>query len=114
MCGVDAVDGSLRAALGVIGLVLCDLQVAQHIDVNCCLVGRNQGAHVDAAAKRLHRALARHDTAPRHLEEGRVGVADARHDANLLAGEASSVDLFAAIPCLLRQLEGTFGVVALE
>lgn len=114
MYGVDAVDGFLRAALGVMGLVLCDLKVAQHIDVDCCLVDRNHGARVDATAKRLHRMLARHDTAPRHLEEGRVGADDARHDANLLAGEASLVDLFAAIPCLLWQLEGTFDVVALE
>lgn len=114
MDGVDAVDGALRAVLGVVGLMRGDLQVAQHVDVCGRLVRGDDRARADAVAKGLRRTLSRDRAAPRHLEEGGVRVADARHDADLLAGEAAPVDLLAAMAGLPRHLEGALGVVALE
>lgn len=114
MDGVDAVDGALRAALGIIGLMRGDLQVVQHVDICGRLVRGDDRARADAVAKGLSRALARDHAAPRDLEEGGVRVADARHDADLLAGEAALVDLFAAMAGLSRQGEGALGMVALE
>lgn len=106
MDGVDAVDGALRAVLGVIGLMRGDLQVAQYIDVCGRLVRGNDRARADTVAKGFRRTLARDHAAPRDLKEGGVRVADARHDADLLAGEAALVDLFAAVASLSRQGEG--------
>ena len=106
MDGVDAVDGAPRAVLGIIGLMRGDPQVAQHVDVRGRLVGGDGRARADAPAEGLRRALARDSAAPRDLEEGGVRVADARHDADLLAGEAAPVDLLAAVASLSRQGEG--------
>lgn len=106
MDGVDTVDGAPRAVLGVIGLMRGDLQVAQHVDVCGRLVRGNDRARADTAAKGLRRTLARDHAAPRDLEEGGVRVADARHDADLLAGEAALVDLLAAVASPSRQGEG--------
>lgn len=106
MDGVDAVDGALRAVLGIIGLMRGDLQVAQHVDVCGRLVRGDGRARADAVAEGLRRAPARDNAAARDLEEGGVRVADARHDADLLAGEAALVDLLAAAASLSRQGEG--------
>ena len=106
MDGVDAVDGAPRAVLGVIGLMRGDLQVVQHVDICGCLVRGDYRARADAVAEGLRRALARDDAAARDLEEGGVRVADACHDADLLAGEAALVDLLAAVASLSRQGEG--------
>lgn len=106
MDGIDAVDGALRAVLGVIGLMRGDLQVVQHVDVCGRLVRGDDRARADAPAQGLRRALARDNAAPRDLEEGGVRVADARHDADLLAGEAAPADLLAAVASLSRQDEG--------
>ena len=105
MDGVDAVDGALRAVLGVVGLMRGDLQVAQRVDVCGRLVRGDDRARADAVAKGLRRTLARDHAASRDLEEGGVRVADARHDADLLAGEAALVDLLAAVASLSRQGE---------
>lgn len=114
MDGVDAVDRPLRAVLGVVGLMRGDLQVAQYVDVCGRLVRGDGRARADAVAEGLRRAPARDRAAPRDLEEGGVRVADARHDADLLAGEAAPADLLAAMARLPRQGEGALGVVALE
>ena len=106
MDGVDAVDGAPRAVLGIIGFMRGDLQVAQHIDVCGRPVSGDDRARADAPAEGLRRALARDNAAARDLEEGGVRVADARHDADLLAGEAAPVDLLAAVASLSRQGEG--------
>lgn len=105
--GVDAVDGALRAVLGIIGLMRGDLQVVQHVDVCGRLVRGDDRARADTVAKCLRCSLARDHAAPRDLEEGGVRVADARHDADLLAGKAALVDLLAAMAGLSRQREGT-------
>lgn len=114
MDGVDAVDGALRAVLGIIGLMRGDLQVMQHVGICGDLVRGDDPARADTAAKGLRRALARDHTSPRDLEEGGVRVADARHYANLLAGESALVDLLAAMARSSRQGEGSLGMVALE
>ena len=114
MDGVDAVDGAPRAVLGVVGLMRGDLQVAQHVDVCGRLVRGDDRARADTVAEGLRRALARDRAAPRDLEEGGARVADARHDADLLAGEAAPADLLAAVARLPRQGEGALGMVALE
>lgn len=114
MDGVDAVDGALRAVLGIIGLMRGDLQVAQHVDVCGRLVRGDDRTCADTVAKGLRRTLARDHAAPRDLEEGGVRVADARHDADLLAGEAAPADLLAAVASLSRQGEGALRMVALE
>lgn len=88
------------------GFMRGDLQVAQHVDVCGRLVRGDGRARADAAAEGLRRALARDDAAARDLEEGGVRVADARHDADLLAGEAAPADLLAAVASLPRQGEG--------
>lgn len=106
MDGVDAVDGALRAVLGIIGLMRGDLQVAQHIDVCGRFVRGDDRTCTDTVAKGLRRTLARDHAAPRDLEEGGVRVTDARHDADLLAGEAALMDLLAAVASLSRQSEG--------
>lgn len=106
MDGVDAVDGALRTVLGIIGLMRGDLQVAQHVDVCGRLVRGDDRARADAVAEGLRRAPARDNAAARDLEEGGVRVADARHDADLLAGEAAPADLLAAVAGLSRQGEG--------
>lgn len=106
MDGVDAVDGALRTVLGIIGFMRGDLQVAQHVDVRGRLVRGDDRARADAAAKGLRRTPARDNAAARDLEEGGVRVADARHDADLLAGEAAPADLLAAVASLPRQGEG--------
>ena len=107
MDGVDAVDGALRAVPGIIGLMRGDLQVAQYIDVCGRLVRSDDRARANTVAKGFRRTLARDHASPRDLEEGGIRVADARHDADLLAREAALVDLFAAMACLSRQGEGT-------
>ena len=114
MDGVDAVDSALRAILGIIRLMRGDLQVMQHVDICGSLVRGDNRARADTAAKGLRRALARDHPSPRDLEEGGVRVADARHYANLLAGEAALVNLLAAMACPSRQGEGPLGMVALE
>ena len=114
MDGVDAVDSALRTILGIIRLMRGDLQVMQHVDICGSLVRGDYRACADTAAKGLRRALARDHPSPRDLEEGGVRVADARHYANLLAGEAALVNLLAAMACLSRQGEGPLGMVALK
>ena len=74
MDGVDAVDGALRAVLGIIGFMRGDLQVVQHVDVCGRLVRGDDRARADAVAKGLRRALARDNAAARDLEEGGVRV----------------------------------------
>lgn len=105
MDGVDAVDGPLGAVLGIVRLMQGDLQVMQHIDICGSLVRGDDRACADTAAKGFRRALARDNPSPRDLEEGGVRVADARHYANLLAGEAALVNLLAAMACPSRQGE---------
>ena len=114
MDGVDAVDSALRAVLGIIGLMRGDLEVGKHVDIGGGLVRCDDRARADTVAKGCGRALARDHAAPRDLEEGGVRVADAGHDADLLAGETAPVDLLAAMARLPRQGEGALGMVALE
>ena len=54
--GVDAVDGALRAVLGVVGLVRGDLELREDVDVGGRPVGRDDGAGRDAAPQRVHGA----------------------------------------------------------
>ena len=63
MDGVDAVDGALRAVLGIIGFMRGDLQVAQHVDVRGRLV---RGATAPAPMRSRRASAARlRETTPR-------------------------------------------------
>lgn len=111
---VNAVDGTLRSVLGIIGLMRGDLEVGKHVDVGDGFVGRHNRTGTDTVSESTHRAFARDHAAPRDLEESGIRVADSRHHADLLAGEAALVNLFAAMACLSRQGEGALRMVTLE
>ena len=112
--GVDPVDGSPGAVLGVVGRVRGDLEFREDIDVDGRPVGRDDRAGRDAAPQRVHGALPRKGAPPRDLEERLVRVVHAGHDAGPLARQPAPVHLLAAVPGGARHRERPLRVVALE
>lgn len=112
--GVDPVDGSPGAVLGVVGRVRGDLELGEDADVGGRPVGRDDRAGRDAAPQRVHGALPRKGAPPRDLEERLVRVVHAGHDADPLARQPASVHLLAAVPGGARHRERPLRVVALE
>jgi len=112
--GVDPVDGSPGAVLGVVGRVRGDLEFREDIDVDGRPVGRDDRAGRDAAPQRVHGALPRKGAPPRDLEERLVRVVHAGHDADPLARQPAPVHLLAAVPGGARHRERPLRVVALE
>ena len=114
MDGVDPVDGSLGAVLGVVGRVRGDPELREDADVGGRPVGRDDGAGRDAAPQHVHGALPRQGAPPRDLEKRVVRVSHVGHDADPLEREAAPACLPAAAPGGARHRERPLRVVALE
>lgn len=112
--GVDPVDGSLGAVLGVVGRVRGDLELGEDADVGGRPVGRDDRAGRDAAPQRVHGAPPRQGAPPRDLEKRLARVVHAGHDADPLARQPVPVHLLAAVPGGARHRERPLRVVALE